>query len=340
MMIRGIMYQEPFWLLSFGIWIVLAAYVLVRVSTYLSARAIGRFSPIADKFYLERATYQARRARLTIPSCLLMLSLALARPGWDPHPVPGLRAGRDVAFVVDVSKSMLAREGQTSRLERARLAITDALAVARGDRIGLVAFAGDAAVKAPLTTDYGFVRLTLSELAPDAVPKGGSDIAAGIDSALQLLSREGANEQRDIILMTDGEDHDGAALDAARRAGAAGVRLIVVGIGDSNSGSRVPVDASPAARTMRYNGEEVVSRMNPQALREIAAASPGSTFIEAGPSNIAFDDVYTRLVTNAKKSEVKAEASVRYREGFQLPLGVALLVLVWGSLYSGRTRRA
>jgi Ca-activated chloride channel family protein len=338
MTFHAIVFQQPRWLV--GAWAAIAAYLLVRLSAFISARALRRFSPIADKFYLDRPTFPARRARVMIPSCLLALALALARPGWDPHPMPGVRTGRDVAFVVDVSRSMLAREGATSRLDRARLAITDALAVAKGDRIALVAFAGDAVVKAPLTTDYGFVRLTLSELTPDATPRGGSSIGAGIDAAVQALSREGASDQRDIILMTDGEDHDGAALDAAKRAGAAGIRLIVVGIGDSTHGSPVPADATAAARPLKYNGDQVVSRMNPDALREIAAASPGSTFIDAGTSNLAFDDLYTRLVTAGRHAQVKSESTVRYREGFQIPLAAGLAALVLGAAFTGRTRRA
>jgi Ca-activated chloride channel family protein len=324
-----------------GLWTAAAALVIVWTAAAAGRRALRRFSPIAPQFHRERPTFVARRARAAAPFALALVFLALTRPSWDPRPVPGLRTGRDVAFVVDVSKSMLAREGQTTRLERARLAISDALGVARGDRIALVAFAGDAAVRAPLTTDYNFVRLTLAELAPDAVPRGGSDIAAGIDAALQTLSREGASGQRDIILMTDGEDHDGAALEAARRAGTAGVRLIVVGIGDSQRGAVVPVDTSAVAKAMRYNGEEVVSRMNPTALREIATAGgAGSTFIEAGASNLAFDDVYARLVTAGPRGEVKAESTVRYREGFQIPLGLAIGVLVLGAAFSGRTWRA
>jgi len=330
--------QEPVWM--HALWAAPVALLIVMLAARAGRRALRRFAPIAGAFYRERPTLLATLARAAIPACLALLALALTRPGWDPRPVPGVRSGRDVAFVVDVSKSMLAREGPTSRLERARLAIADALAVARGDRIALVAFAGDAVVKAPLTTDYGFVRLTLAELAPDAVPRGGSAIAAGIDAAVQLLAREDVSDQRDIILLTDGEDHDGAALDAAKRAGAAGIRLIVVGIGDSTRGSPVPVDTTAAALPMMYNGEAVVSRMNPAALRELAAATPGSTFIEAGASNLAFDDVYARLVTGGPRGEVKAEATVRYREGFQIPLGMAFATLVLGAACTGRTRRA
>lgn len=330
--------QDPIWL--HALWAAPAALLVVLFGAATGRRAVLRFAPIAREFYRERPTLGASLARGAIPACLALVALALTRPGWDPRPVPGVRSGRDVAFVVDVSRSMLAREGPTSRLDRARLAIVDALAVARGDRVALVAFAGDAVVKAPLTTDYGFVRLTLAELGPDAVPRGGSAMAAGIDSALQVLSREGASDQRDIVLMTDGEDHDGAALEAAKRAGAAGVRLIVVGIGDAARGAIVPVDASAAARDMIFNGEPVVSRMNPEALREVAAAAPGSTFIDAGAANLAFDDVYSRLITAGPRGEVKAEATVRYREGFQIPLGAGLAALVLGAAFTGRTRRA
>ncbi len=331
--------QDPTWLQA--LWAAPVALLIVLLASARARRALRRFAPTFASFYRDRPTLGAVLALVAIPVSLAMIALALTRPGWDPRPVPGIRAGRDVAFVVDVSKSMLAREGATSRLERADLAITDALAVARGDRVALIAFAGDAVVKAPLTTDYGFVRLTLAELAPDAVPRGGSAIASGIDSAMQVLSREGAAEHRDIILMTDGEDHDGTAVEAARRAGAAGIRLIIVGIGDSQSGSPVPTDSTAAARPMQYNGDPVISTMNPAALQEIAAAgAPGSTFIDAGVSNMAFDEVYARLVTASARGQVKSEATVRYREGFQIPLGCGLAALVLGAAFTGRTRRA
>jgi Ca-activated chloride channel family protein len=331
--------QEPHWL--HGLWAVPLALLLVVWAAAAGRRALARFAPIAPQFNRSRPTIGAVLARLGIPVCLAALSLALARPGWDPRPIPSVRSGRDVVFAVDVSRSMLAREGATSRLERARLAVTDALSVARGDRIALLAFAGDAVVRAPLTTDYGFVRLTLAELGPDATPRGGSSIAAGIEGGIRVLSRPGGSEHRDIVLITDGEDLEGAAIDAARKAGAAGIRLIVVGIGDSTTGSPVPADASARSRPLLHEGTPVVSRMNPQALREIASAGgPGSTFIEAGAANLAFDDVYTRLITSERRSETKSESTVRFREGFQVPLAIGLAALVLGAAFSGRTRRA
>lgn len=173
---------------------------------------------------------------LLMATAFALVALGLARPQWNPQPEEITRVGRDVCFVLDVSRSMLAEDLAPNRLERAKLWIEDVTKVLEGDRVGLVVFAGSPVVKCPLTHDYGFFRLALEETDTQSVSRGGTLIG----DALRLTLREvfGLSEaddqrearHRDIILITDGEDHESLPVDAAAVAGAAGVRLIAIGI--------------------------------------------------------------------------------------------------------------
>lgn len=277
-------------------------------------------------------------------AALALTSLALARPAWNPTPKPVQRSGRDVVFVVDVSKSMLATDIAPSRLGRAKLAIGDVLDAARGDRFGVIAFAGSAVVKCPLTTDYGFVRLAVQDLSPDSVSRGGTLIGDAIRAAMTDLFKTDDESSpddrfRDIILITDGEDQESFPMDAAAAAGKRGIRIIALGLG-SQSGSAVPTrDESGRTREMTYEGTPVRSRMDPDALAKIAAASAGGVFLNVGTGNIELDRVYKRLAETSERRSFGDESAMRYTEGFQLFLAGALALAMMECLIRESKRR-
>lgn len=287
---------------------------------------------------------------------LLLLGLAaavvaLARPAYDPKPRKVERSGRDVVFVIDVSRSMLAQDLRPSRLDRAKLMVRDVLDVVEGDRVGIIAFAGSAVVKCPLTTDYAFARLALDELSPDTVARGGTAIGEAVNAARELLvgadKADAAPGFRDVFLFTDGEDHESNPVDAAKSAAEKGIRIVAVGLGSELVGAPVPgaTDAqtarSPQGQYLEYGGKRVESRLDPTVLKRIAeAAAPGSTFLNVGTGSVELDRMYKKLVRTAEKKSLDSDEAVQYTEAFQLALAAAIALLAFEQLLGiiGRSR--
>lgn len=261
-----------------------------------------------------------------------MLAAALARPAHSPVPGQVQQMGRDVVFAVDVSRSMMAEDARPSRLERAKFMVRDVLEACEGDRVGLIAFAGTAVVKCPMTTDYAFASMAVDALGPDSVGRGGTALGEAVRAALALLRDEADRTSADIYLLTDGEDHESMPVEAAMEAARVGVRIVAIGIG-SDYGAPVPADVAgasqrgaPAPKFIEHAGQRVQSRMNSGVLRQMAEATPGGVYIEAGIGHLELDRVYRLLRRDAQKRQIDSADSYRYAEAFQFPLGAAILL--------------
>lgn len=261
-------------------------------------------------------------------AALTGIVIALARPAWNPTAMTVKRSGRDVVFVLDVSRSMLAEDLAPNRLERAKLAIDDCVGRLRGDRVALVAFAGTATVKCPLTLDYGFFRMILETIRIDSINRGGSMLGDALRTVADQVLDDQVKQYKDIILITDGGDHGSFPEEAARAAGEQGVRLIIVGLGDEREGQRIPViDAQGRRAFLKYQGREVWTRLDPEPLRRMAGATPGGVYLPVATGNIDLGEVYTELVATAQKKELEAKTITRYEEKFQIFLAIAILLL-------------
>jgi len=277
---------------------------------------------------------------------LASLMLALARPQADPVEESVTVRGRDVVFIVDVSRSMLSRDAVPNRLARAKLWINDLVNTLRGDRVGLVAFAGAAVVKSPLTMDYGFFRMALDELSPASVPRGGTLIGDAIRKAMSDVFEPGPGRYRDIVLITDGEDQGSFPAEAAKQAAEQGVRLIVIGIGSEVEGAPVPSEEKSDQNYLEYHGERVRSRLDQTTLATIAEAASraagdsggGGVFLNVGTGTIDLDKVYHDLVGSADQRETEAKSNVLYRELFPYFLLIAGACLALEPLIGGRMR--
>ncbi len=268
-----------------------------------------------------------------------MVAVALARPQWNATPKPSTAMGRDVCFIVDVSRSMMAEDLPPNRLERARLWVKDVISVARGDRVALVAFAGNAVVKCPLTRDYGFVHMALDELDTESVSRGGTLIGDAIRVAMTDVFDLEEARHRDIILITDGEDHESFPIEAAIKAGEAGVRIIAIGIGDENQGARIPITDERGRRSfLTYEGQTVRTRLDNRLLEQIALSSADGRYLNVATGNVELDKVYRRLMEDAERSEIETRTTLRYDEKFQIFLGFALTLLLIEGVVSERRR--
>ena len=263
--------------------------------------------------------------------------IALARPAWNPQPQNVHREGRDVVFVVDVSRSMLAEDLAPNRLERAKLAIRDCLEGLNGDRVGLIAFAGSSVVKCPLTLDYGFFRLMLEEIGPNDISRGGTLIGDALRKALVEVFDEQEREFRDIILITDGDDQESFPVEAAEQVGEAGIRIIAIGLGDETQGQRIPITDENGRKTfLTYQGEEVWTKLDADTLRQMAAATPDGKYLNVATGTFDLKTIYAEFVASARKKALEDTRILIYEEKFQVFLGLGFLLLCLEALLGER----
>lgn len=311
---------------------------------YAHRKRAAALAAFADTTLLGKLELSLNVARRRWKEVMLVLAigliiLALARPAWNRVPQEITRRGRDVVFLIDVSRSMLAEDLRPNRLERAKLAVLDGISKLGGDRVGLILFAGGASVKVPLTLDYGFFRMALEDVTTESVPLGGTLIGDAVRKALSDVFDNKASQYRDLVLITDGEDHESFPVEAAREAGKRKIRIIAIGLGDENVGKRIPFTDERGQQTfLKYKGQEVWSRLDASTLRSMAAETPGGRYLNVATGAIDFGDVYQQLIATAERRDLESETVDRYEEKFQLFLAVGLLLL-FGEAIIGEKKR-
>jgi len=265
---------------------------------------------------------------------VLLAVLALARPQWGFDWQEQKARGVDVVFAVDVSRSMLAEDVQPSRLERAKLAILDLVEKMPGNRVGLVAFAGQAFLQCPLTLDYDAFRQTLDAMDPSVILRGGTDISAALAESETAL--EGSGNDRIIVLITDGEDLAGEGIAAAKSAAVNKTVIYTVGVG-TPEGEIIPIrDKAGRVDFVRDdNGQIVKSKLDAATLTAIAQASNGF-YVPLGPTGEGLTQVYEGGIKKTPEQEIAAQMQRTPIERFQWPLGAALFLLALEPLLGTR----
>jgi len=325
---------DPVWL--HALWLAPLSLGLVWLAARARRRALRRLGEPALVAQIASGAGATRRwvRAWGVALALALIAVALARPqrGLDTREVE--HRGRDLVFVVDVSRSMLARDLAPSRLGRAKLWINDLVDKLGGDRVGLVAFAGAPSVECPLTQDRSFFRLALDRLDTQSAPRGGTMIGDAIrkvlDDIYEVKDENGnpvdSGRFRDIILITDGEDQESFPVKAAQSAGEFGVRIIAIGVGDTGRGTPVPV-APGSDRYIERDGETVLSRLESKTLREIQRAVPGNVFLEVGTGEIDLAQVYRDLIVTAAQTTLGTSTVTDYKERYTVFLALAVVLL-------------
>jgi Ca-activated chloride channel family protein len=319
---------------------------LALLYAWAAARRRAALRRFVDDEILERIGLSQNRPARAWKAALFiaafsLVAFATARPAWNPKPQTIERRGRDVMILLDVSKSMLAEDLAPNRLERAKIAIKDMVERLQGDRVGLIAYAGTAVLKVPLTTDYGFFSLVLDDIGVESVSRGGTKIGDAVRKTLDEGFDNEEKKYKDIILITDGEDHDSFPVEAAEEAAQKGVRIIAIGLGDENEGRRIPLTDERGNRYyLTYNGQEVWSRLDAATLRRMANATPGGKYLNVATGAIDLGDVYLKLIASEEKREIETKTMQLYEEKFQIFLAMALLMLVAETFVGERRRGA
>ena len=272
-------------------------------------------------------------------AAFVFIVIALSRPMWNPKPREVKRKGRDVVILLDVSRSMLANDIKPNRLERAKISIRDMMTRLAGDRIAIVTFAGDSTVRCPLTSDYSFVRMVLDNIDTESTTMGGTRVGDAIRDATKKVFDDQVREYRDIILITDGEDHDSFPVEAAEAAGSAGIRIITIGLGDEEEGSLIPITGPGGRQTyLEYGGERVRTRLDGDMLRQVALATPEGRYVPVLTGTFNLDDIYDWLVASARKRELESATMMQYDELFQLFLAIGIALIFCEALISERKK--
>ncbi|MDD2703415.1 MAG: VWA domain-containing protein [Candidatus Omnitrophica bacterium] len=252
---------------------------------------------------------------------------ALMRPQWGFHWEEVKRKGVDIVIALDTSKSMLAEDVKPNRLQRSKLAIRDLVRNLKGDRIGLIAFSGSAFLQCPLTVDYGGFLLSLDDTGINTIPKGGTSITSAIKEALR--SYEGGRKKyKVLILITDGEDHEGAPLQAAEEAKKEGISIFCIGIG-TEEGELIPVVDESGQKVFLKDGQGAVvkSRLDENSLQKIALET-GGVYVRASNAEFGLDLIYRERISRMEKRDLQAKMNKQYEERFRVFLWPALLLLV------------
>ena len=273
-------------------------------------------------------------------AAFICIVIALTEPKWNPRTQKIQRQGRDVCILLDTSRSMLAEDIKPSRLERSKIAIRDLLETLQGDRVAIVTFAGNSTGKCPQTQDYAFVRMALADISTESTSRGGTMIGDAIRKATEDVFDRQSREYKDIILITDGEDHDSFPVQAAEKAAAEGIRIIAIGLGDENQGSRIPVTGPDGQESfLKHNGQEVWSKLDADTLRKVVYATEGGKYLSVQPgTTLDLGEIYEGLIASAQKRELESTTMIRYDERFQIFIALGLLLIVWEYLTSERKK--
>jgi Ca-activated chloride channel family protein len=261
-----------------------------------------------------------------IALAVVCLILALARPQSHFGYELVKQSGVDIVVAIDTSKSMLAEDIAPNRLARAKLAALDLMQQAKSDRLGLVAFAGSAYLQCPLTIDDAAFRQSVETLDVNTIPQGGTAIAEAINIALTAFKE--ADNHKVLVLMTDGEDHDSGAAEAAKKAAEAGMRIYTIGVG-TPEGELMPIkDAQGNADHVRdEQGNVVKSHLNEDLLREIATATGGFYLPLRGAKTIDTLYQHDQGLAQLPKSSHEEKLVKQYHERYHWPLAVAIVLL-------------
>lgn len=319
-------FAEPgfFWAL-----LLIPLFIIIFVAMmYWKKNAIRRFG---DYHIIRSLMPDISRNRLVFKFILGMIAftlmiIGLANPQIGSKLEKVERKGIDIVIAIDVSESMLAQDIKPNRLQRARQAISRLVDELGNDRIGIVVFAGRAYTQLPITTDYAAVRLFVSNISTESVPVQGTAISEAITLAIDLFDE--SETEKAIIIITDGEDHEGDVVEAAEIAVSNNIRIYTVGMGLPEG---APIPAYDRAGNQQgfkrdRSNNTVISRLNEEMLQEIANAGNGK-YVRANNTQVGLRIIFDEI-SQLEKTEFESRMFTDYEDRFQWFLAPALLLLL------------
>ncbi len=288
-------------------------------------------------FFLQRfSNFNWNLKNVILIIALLFIIIALAKPRWDKEVQIVKKEGIDIAVCIDVSKSMDATDIQPSRIERAKDQISLFIDQLKGDRIALVAFAGESFVQCPLTNDYGAARLFLNLLDTETVSSYGTDIGGALEKALDLFGEK--DKHKVIIVVSDGEDLEENAVKIAEKAGKQNAMIYTLGVG-SPEGSTIPIQKKNG--NMEYakddEGNIIFTKLDVNTLSQVARVGNGNFY----PITPKQSEIFSIMknINLIEKKKFDSKEFVRYKEQYHYFVIFALLLLVIESVILYRKKQ-
>ena len=328
--------------MSFGapqfLYALVALPVLMVFVRWALARRREALRRIGDPVLVERLSMASRTLRLVRLSLWFLgtalIIVALARPQWGSEVEIVEQSGVQMMVALDVSRSMLSQDMAPTRLDRAKLEISDLMTRLNGDAVGIVLFSGASFIQFPLTSDYSTARTYLGHAGTDSITRQGTAISEAIYTASAGFSDQRLS-QKVIVIMTDGENHEGDPFRAAREAAEEGIVTYTVGFG-SPEGRPVPVydeQGSVIGYRQDAQGREIISRLDEGALQQIAEAGGGRYYRASERGAIA--DLVDQIGT-FQAERFQSELSQRKVERFQMFLLAGALSLILAEVLTDR----
>ena len=256
-------------------------------------------------------------------AALTMVILMLARPQFGSKMETVKRQGVETVVALDISNSMLAQDVTPSRLDKSKKLISRLVETFNNDKVAMIVFAGEAFTQLPITSDYVSAKMFLETINPSLISTQGTDIRGAIDLAMKSFTPN-ENVGRAIVLITDGENHEGGAIEAAQEAAKKGIRVFVLGVG-SPDGSPIPMEGTNEFRRDK-DGNVVVTRLNEQMCQEIAKAGNGM-YVRVDNTNNA-EKALNAEINKLAKADVETQVFTEFDEQFQVLAWLALILLI------------
>ena len=316
-------FEEPAYLYLLLLLPLLAVFYLY--SNYRKRKAIRRFGDpvLIAQLMPDVSKYRPDVKFWLIFAAIGLFAVLLARPQFWSKLETVKRKGVEVIIALDISNSMLAQDVQPNRLERAKRLISRLVDEMENDKVGMIVFAGDAFTQLPITSDYISAKMFLESINPSLISKQGTAIGAAINLATRSFTpQEGVG--RAIIVITDGENHEGGAVEAAKAAAEKGIQVSVLGIGLPD-GAPIPVEGTNDFRRDR-DGNVVVTRLNEAMCQEIAKDGKG-IYVRVDNSNSA-QKAINQEINKMAKSDVESKVYTEFNEQFQAIAWIILLLLL------------
>ncbi len=315
--------------------ILIGFYAFISLKKKRSREIFGDPS-LVERLSFSKSSAKERTKVILIFFAVIFLIFTLARPQIGTRLVMAKRYGVDIMVAIDTSLSMLAEDMKPNRLEKAKIEIATLIDRLKGDRIGILTFAGDSFIQCPLTLDYSAAKMFLGIINVDMMPRPGTAIGDAIRRSISAFTKS-ERKYKVLILVTDGEDHKGKPVEAAEEAARAGIKIYTIGIG-STKGEPIPI-RDKTGKIVEYkkdrSGEVVLTKLDEATLQKIAFVTDGRFYHATG--GMELDKIYEEI-SKMEKKELQSRLFTQYEDRFQYFVGIAIILLCMEFILGERKR--